>query len=78
MATGNLVNLEKSAETSRIKNEFLAQNKAFDNFSRKLKKFTIKFSIEGPILLFFVNLSQIFSEGLSVTTINKSRSFSYT
>ena len=65
MAIENLVNLEKNAEMSPIKDEFLA------GYSKQN-------SIECPILLVFVNSSQIFSEGLSAIAINKVESFSYT
>ena len=40
-------------------------------------KSAFKLSIEGPILLAFVNSSQIFFEGLLVIAINKVQSFSY-
>ena len=43
-----------------IKDEFLA------SYARKLKYSAFKLSIEGPILLVFVNSFQIFSEGLLV------------
>ena len=64
---------------SPIKGEFLAgySKKTFHYFGRKLKKSPFKLSIEGPILLAFVNLCQIFSEGLLVIHINKVQSFSY-
>ena len=40
MATENLLDLEKNAEMSPIKDELLASysNKTLDNFGRKLKK----------------------------------------
>ena len=77
-ATGNLVDLKKISEMSPIKDEFLlSQNKTFYNFGRKLKKSGFKLSIEGPILLVFVKLSQIIFEGLLVITINKVQSFFY-
>ena len=64
---------------SPIKDKFLA------SYSKQLlilvaenwKKSAFKLSIEDPILLIFVNSSQIFSEGLLVIVINKARSFSY-
>ena len=60
---------------SPIKDELLAtQNKTFNNFGRKS---AFKLSREGPILLVFVNSSQIFFEGLLVIVINKVQSFSY-
>ena len=34
--------------------------------------------MEGPILLIFVNSSEIFSEGLLVTAIKKAQAFCYT
>ena len=43
-----------------------------------LRRDRVKLSIEGPILLVFVNLSQIFSEGFLVIAINKVQSFCYT
>ena len=48
---------------SPIKDEFLA--------SYSKQNSAIKPSKEGPILLDFVNLSQIFSEGLLVIPINE-------
>ena len=81
MATGNLVNLEKTPEMSPIKDEFLASylKQNFYRFWRKIekKKSAFKLSIEGPILLAFANLPHIFFEGLLVITINKVQSFSY-
>ena len=40
-------------------------------------KSAFKISLKGPILLIFVNSSQIFSEGLLVIAINKIQSFPY-
>ena len=71
-----LVNLEKTSEMSRNKGKFLASYSK-QSFGRKLKKSAIKLSIEGPILLVFVNSSKIFSEGLLVIAINKVQSSSY-
>ena len=78
MAAGNLVNLEKTSEISPIQDEFLASNKTklLIVLAENWKKSAFKFSIEGPVLLVFVNLCQIFLEGLLVITINKSQSFS--
>ena len=45
----------------------------FDRFSNL--NLAIKLTIEGHILLFFVNLSQIFSEGMLVIAINKVQFF---
>ena len=42
MATGNLVNLEKTTETSPIKDEFLASYS--ENFAENLKQSTFKLS----------------------------------
>ena len=76
MATENLVNLEKNAEMSPIKDEFLATYSK-QNFWWKIEKnAAIKLSIECPILLVFLNSCQIFSEGLSVIAINKVQRFS--
>ena len=79
MATGNLVNLEKTSEMSPIKDEFLAsysrQNLII--LTENWTKSAFKLSIEGPILLVFENSSQIFSEGLLIIAINKVQSFSY-
>ena len=80
MATANLVNLEKTSECLQLKTNcsLATQNKTFNNFGRKLKrKSAFKLSREGPILLVFVNWSQIFFEGLLVIVINKAQSFSY-
>ena len=60
IASGNLVNLEKTSDISPIKGELLSSYSK-QNFGRKLKKSSFKISIEGPILLVFVNSSQIFS-----------------
>ena len=64
---------------SPIKNEFLAsyskQNLII--LAENWKKIAFKLSIEGPILLVFVNSSQIFFEGLLVIAINKVQSLSY-
>ena len=72
--------MEKNAELSPIKDEFLAsyskQNLII--LVENWKNLAIKLSIECPILLVFVNSSQIFSEGLSVIAINKVQSFSHT
>ena len=40
-------------------------------FVKHCKNLVIKFSVEGPISLVFVNSSQIFSEGLLVITLTK-------
>ena len=57
---------------SPIKGEFLA------SYSKeKFSLFWQKLSIEGPILLAFINSCQIFSEGLLVIHINKVQSFCY-
>ena len=80
MATGNLVNFEKTSEISPIKDEFLASSSKqnFRSFWKKIEnKSAFKLSIEGLIFLIFVNSSQIFFEGLLVITINKVQSFSY-
>ena len=71
-----LVNLEKTSKMFRTKGKFLASYSK-QSFGRKLKKSAIKLSIEGPILLVFVNSSKIFSEGLLVIAINKVQSSSY-
>ena len=42
------------------------------------KNLVIKFPVEGPISLVFVNSSQIFSEGLLVIVFNKVQSCCYT
>ena len=80
MATGNLLNLEKTSKMSPIKDEFLASysKQILDNSGKNLtKNSAIKLSIEGSILLVFVNPPQIFSEGL-VVAINKDQSSSET
>ena len=79
MFTRNLVNLEKTSEMSPIKDEFLAsysrQNLII--LTENWTKSALKLSIEGPILLVFENLSQIFSEGLLIIVINKVQGYSY-
>ena len=77
MATGNFKNLEKTAEMFPINDGFLASYSK-QNFSKFWQNIEFKLSIEGPILLAFVNSSQIFFEGLLVIAINKVQSFSYT
>ena len=65
---------------SPIKGEFLAgySKKNFSLFWQKIKKKSpFKLSIEGPILLAFVNSYQILYEGLLVIHINKVQNFSY-
>ena len=64
MATGNLVNLEKTYEISPFKGEFLAN----------WKNSAVKHATGGPFLLIFINSSQMFSEGFLVITI-KGQSF---
>ena len=64
-----LVNLEKTSEMSRTKGKFFTSYSK-QSFGIKLKKSSIKLSIEGPILLVFANSSKIFSEGLLVIAIN--------
>ena len=70
----NLVNLEQTCEVSPIKDQFVASY-AKQNFwgcwQKTEKTQQLKLSIEGPILLFFVNSTQIFSKGLLVMPINK-------
>ena len=65
MGTGNLVDLEND--------KFLASY----SLAKKLKNSTSKLSIDGLILLVFVNSPQIFSGGLLAIAINKVQSFSY-
>ena len=74
MGTGNLVNLEKTSEMFPIKDKLLASYSLAKNW----KNSAIKLSIEGSVLLIFVNSSQIFSEGLLVIAINKVQSFNLT
>ena len=80
MATGNLVNLEKTPEIFLINVKFLAScsKKIFlIILAENLKKAVFQLSTEGAILLVSVNSSQIFSEGLLVIVINKVQRFSY-
>ena len=64
MATGNLVNLEKTAEMSPVKDELLAsysKQNFFTFLAEKWKISSIKLSIKSPFLFIFVNSSQILS-----------------
>ena len=79
MATENLLNLEKNAKMSPSKDELLASysKQNFWEFWENWKNAAIRLSIECPILLIFMNSSQIFSEGLLVIAINKVQRFSH-
>ena len=55
----------------------LKKKKLLIILAENLKKAAFQLSIEGAILLVFINSSQIFSEGLLVIVINKVQRFSY-
>ena len=81
MATASLVNLKEISEMSPIKDGFLAsysKQNVLQFWQKFEKKSAIKLPVKGPILLVFVNSSQIFSERLLFIVINKVQSFSYT
>ena len=60
MATGNLVNLEKTSEMSPIKHKFLASYSKQNLIIFEKIEENQQLSIEDPILPVFVNSSQLF------------------